>query len=301
MSPKEITSLVKYCSTDTCLAILNSQTLRWSAPHLFNDPFELCKKASADFDADQLLKGIINEAISMLFGPTEPRGKHNRLVAAISRWRSEERFTSESEAKQVLKQLLEPIAKQRWKGIKNHLEEWLQFASSLRICCFTDKPTRMHAWQRYADNHAGFALRFSAGEDSALPDPKKVKYGKVPPTVTSLQQHIAAVYDRDSAAENDDFLSKALTRPKHNNDEREWRCFDNEHNPAANHDDQPGFIDKPFPNAELKAVYVGMGASDADKKAVIRTLRKNYPQTRVYQMMPVASRYEVDTKQIRIR
>ena len=97
---------------------------------------------------------MIKEAINLLFGPTEPKGKNNRLIAAIARWRDEERFASEEEAEQVLQQLLDPVAQRRVESIDNYLSSWETFAHNLRICCFSDKPNNIDCWQRYAENHS---------------------------------------------------------------------------------------------------------------------------------------------------
>ncbi|MGK0498557.1 MAG: hypothetical protein ACJAYG_000188 [Oceanicoccus sp.] len=57
----EISSLTTFCSAETCLKILNSQSLRWSAPHLLNDPVELNRHSTPDFNAEGLLNGMIKE------------------------------------------------------------------------------------------------------------------------------------------------------------------------------------------------------------------------------------------------
>ncbi|WP_101759662.1 DUF2971 domain-containing protein [Oceanicoccus sp. KOV_DT_Chl] len=181
MAIDEIASLVKFCSAETGLKILNSQSLRWSAPHLFNDPFELSHLSRPDFTPEKLLAGMIKEAINMLFAPSDPTGKNNRLVAAVARWREEERFASEEEAEQVLNQLLSQIANQQQESIDKYLAEWQRYARTLRICCFSDKPANIYSWRSYADNHAGIALRFSAGDDTSLTQPRKVTYSTTPP------------------------------------------------------------------------------------------------------------------------
>ena len=131
---------------------------------MFNDPFEPDHDAEPNFTPETLLKGMIKEAITMLFGPSEPSGKSNRLVAAIARWRDEERFASEDEAEVVLNQLLSQMAQQQHQTIDNYVSAWRQYARAIRVCTFSDKPNNLFCWQRYADNHAGIALRFSAGE-----------------------------------------------------------------------------------------------------------------------------------------
>ncbi len=297
MAIDEISSLVKFCSAETGLKVLNSQSLRWSAPHLFNDPFELNHHSEPDFTPETLLTGMIKEAINLLFGPSEPTGKHNRLITAISRWRGEERFASEEEAEQVLKQLLGQIVQQQQEGINSYLSAWQQFACSLRVCCFSDKPTNMQAWQRFADNHAGIALRFSAGEDTALPEPRKVTYGTTPPQVSSLKEQIAVTYGREKAPKSDGFIDKMLMKNKDNNVEREWRCFAADETDSGS-DEQTWYNNKRFSAPELKAVYIGLATSLQNKEAVINLVKAKYANTKVYQAVALPNRYEIDFSQL---
>lgn len=300
MALEEISSLVKYCTTDTGLKVLNSQSLRWSAPHLINDPFELSHLTDAEITQESLLKGMIKEAINMLFGPTEPTGKNNRLVAAISRWRDEERFASEDEAEQVLTQLLGQIAQQQMEGITDYLSSWKQFSSHLRLCSFSDKPNNMHCWQRYAEDHTGIAIRFAAGEDTALPDPKRVSYSTIPPNVSSLKQQVAVTYGKESPPSADGFLKKMLEKNKINNVEREWRCFGTEAQ-ELDDNDQLWYSNKKFSAPELKAVYLGLGIQQSDRDTVIAIVKEKYRNTKVYQAKALPNRYEIDFDQVATR
>ncbi len=293
----EIASLVKFCTAETGLKVLNSQSLRWSAPHLFNDPFELSHKSEPDFTSDSLLKGMIKEAIGMLFGPSDPTGKSNRLVAAVARWRDEERFGSEDEATQVLNQLLSQIAQQQQESIDTYMTAWRQFSSSIRICSFSDKPNNMVAWQRYGENHSGIALRFSAGEDTALPDPKRVTYSLVPSLVTSLKEQVAVTYGKETAPTPGSFLDKMLNKNKINSVEREWRCFSSE-KPDADSDESLWYANKQFSAPELKAVYLGLATSRMDKDNVIKLIKEKYKNTKVYQAVALPNRYEIDFVQV---
>jgi hypothetical protein len=279
---------------------MSSQSLRWSSAHLFNDPFELSHLSQPDFSPDKLLQSIIKEAISMLFGPIEPSGKSNRLVAAVARWREEERFGSEEEAEQVLSQLLGQIAQQQQQSIDSYMAAWQQFSSALRVCSFSDKPTNRHAWQRYGENHAGIALRFNTGEGTALPEPRKVSYSTIPPLITSLKQQVAVTYGRENPPSPQGFIAGMLNKSKDNNIEREWRCFCTDKAELST-DDQLWHSQKEFSEAELKAVYLGLMTSQQNKSAVIKLVKEKYKGTKVYQAEKLPNRYEIDFVQVGTR
>lgn len=289
----QTSSLTKFCDIETGLKILNSQALRWSAPHLFRDPFELDHLCGADFTADQFLKGLIREAINMLFGPNEPRGKSNRLVAAIARWRDEERFASEEEAETVLKQLLTQLAEQQQEAIDKYLQDWQRFASLLRICCFCEKPDNMAAWQRYAGNHSGIALKFQAGDESSLPKPRKLSYSANPPFVTNLKEQVGVAYGKENPPDKAAFVEKLLQKNRDNSAEREWRCFEVE-NRDPDPDPQTWYIDKTFKTNELKSVYLGLGISPGHRQQVVELIRRDFKNTRVFQARAAAGKYEIE-------
>ncbi|MBL4827744.1 MAG: DUF2971 domain-containing protein [Spongiibacteraceae bacterium] len=302
MTTKDIISLVKFCDTETGLKILNSQSLRWSSPHLFNDPFELGHHSAPSVNNQNLVSGIIKDAINMLFGPTEPKGKSNRLVAAISRWRDEDRFASEEEASIVLKQLLGQVAEQQIQTIDSYVSAWKEFASSIRICSFCEKPGNMSAWQRFGDNHNGIAMRFSCGENTALPNPQAINYGSAPPFVTSLKEQVSVCYGREEAPTHDGFLGKLLSKSKENRSEQEWRCLAQEENKNdIGTDEQLWYSNKKFSSSELKAIYIGLATSLQDKEAVIKLVKDKYPKTKVYQAQALAGRYEIDFSAIGTR
>ncbi len=291
---EDIASLVKYCSMETGLKILNSQSLRWSAPHLFNDPYEPDYLSGADFSPEVLLSNLVKHAISLLFGRDEPSGKSNKLVAAIARWRQEERFASEEEAEEVLKQLLGQMAIHQQKDIDQYLNEWRKFASQLRICCFSDKPNNAFSWQRFSDQHRGIALRFSCGDDSSLPNPRKVVYDSTPPRITNLKQQTAVIFGREKAPSSDDFLEKFLKKSRiHNKDEREWRCLELNDDQQDAADPQFWYSNNKFANTELKAVYLGLATTKPEKEALINLVKAKYPRCKIYQAEKTANDYNI--------
>jgi hypothetical protein len=288
-----ISALVKFCNADTGLKHLSSQSLRWSSPHLFNDPFEASHLFSANITPETLLKGLTKEALTMLFGPNEPTGKDNRLIAAIARWRDEERFASEVEAEQVLKQLLSQVANRQQQNIDSFMADWRKFASNLRVCCFADKADNMTCWQRYANNHSGIALRLAAGEGNSLKDPRRLSYQGQPLQITSLKQQVDIAYGKQQATNSDEFINSLLVKNKENSTEREWRCFGREVSPLKP-DDKQWYTDKPFATHELKAVYLGVAAEQSLKDTVTALVKKQYPKSKIYQAQVVTGEYALE-------
>lgn len=293
MASEAVSSLIKFCTLDTGVKILSSQALRWSAPNLFSDPFELQYQSRPDTSAATLLDVLLREALIMLFGPNMPTGRHNRLVNIMVRWRQQQRFCDEVEAKSVLSELLGQIAELQEKQVEQYLQEWRKFARNTRIACFADKPNNIGNWQRYADQHRGIALRFECGDDTGLPKPEKVLYQTHAPVVTSQQEQLEIIYGRRSAPTMETFPEKLLIKGRHDHLENEWRCFSTAQQPEI--EDETAWYDhRPFPAHELRAVYFGTHTPQADKEVIYKLIRTNYPTAKTYQAAVPHGRYEIE-------
>ena len=288
-----VSSLAKFCTVETGVRILSSQALRWSAPHLFSDPFELSHESKPDVSADGLLDMLLREALIMLFGPDEPAGRHNRFVNIMARWREQQRFCDEEEAHGVLRDLLGQIAEIHAAKVDDYLQEWRRFTRTTRIACFSEKPNNVTCWQRFADRHRGIALRFECGEATGLAKPQRVSYQSIAPVVTSRQEQLEVIYGRRNAPTTDEFPGKLLVKGRQDHLEHEWRCFGNA--PDADADDPSHWFElRKFPAHELRAVYFGVLMAPADKEVVIKLMRANYPTAKIYQAALVPGRYEIE-------
>lgn len=288
-----VSSLVKFCPIDAGVKILSTQTLRWSAPHLFSDPFELDYESQPDVSAEGLLDVLLREALIMLFGPNTPTGRHNRFVNIMARWREQERFCDEEEAQEVLHELLGQIAEIQTRHVNEYMEQWRNFASAARIACFSEKPNNVACWQRFADQHRGIALRFECGEGTGLPKPQQVSYQTIAPVVTSRQEQLEIIYGRRNAPTVDDFPAKFLIKGRQDHLEQEWRCFDSTRNNDV-HEAELWFDLHKFPAHELRAIYFGALMNDADKDLIAKLMRANYPTAKIYQASIVPGRYEIE-------
>lgn len=293
MAGDAVSSLVKFCTIEAGVKILSSQTLRWSAPHLFSDPFELHYESRPDVSAEGLLDVLLREALIMLFGPDAPTGRHNRFVNIMARWREQERFCDEEEAQGVLRELLGQIAEIQTRQVDDYMQQWRRFARATRIACFSEKPNNVTCWQRFADRHRGIALRFECGEDTGLPKPQRVNYQGAAPVVTNRQEQLEIIYGRRSPPSVDEFPAKFLIKGRQDHLEQEWRCFES----ASDSDDQEPalwFDLRKFPAHELRAVYFGTLTAHADKELIVKLMRANYPTAKIYQAAAVSGRFEIE-------
>ncbi len=292
-------TLVKYCPTGSAVKILSTQALRWSAPHLSSDPFELNHQAQLNFDPHSLLNGAIKAATAMIFAKDAPRGS-TPLLTAIRRWRDEERFASPEEAEEVLKELLSQMVDQRQAMIDQTMTDWRKFTRAIRICSFAAKPDNLIAWQHFANNHRGVALRFSSVEDSSLTQPMPVEYKNVRPEITTLKEQLTAILHGEKSKPQDNFYNYLLSKPLFSKEEQEWRCFHTApDDPGAESSDaSQWFCDRKFEKHELSAVYFGAFTPAKDKRDIYDLVKEKYKQTKIFQAKVAHGKYELEFSRI---
>lgn len=298
--PDHPDTLAKFCSTATAESILTSQRLRWSAPHLLMDPFELTHQTQLNFDPLTLLEGAIRNATNMIFSREAPRS-NSPLTTVIRRWRDEERFNSPEEAEDVLKELLSRMVDQRQESIEAMLADWRRFTRELRICCFSAKADNLPAWQRFADNHHGIALRFRCGEYTALKEPQAVEYSSNRPEITTFKEQINAILHHEKVNAQARFPDKFLVKPPMATDEQEWRCFYQATDQASSRetDDNLWYDDRPFEKNDLDAIYFGAFIPAANKQRLLSIAREQYPETKLFQAQPLPGKYEIEFVRIK--
>ncbi|WP_317930600.1 DUF2971 domain-containing protein [Halioxenophilus sp. WMMB6] len=276
-------SLVKYCDATTAEKVLTSQALRWSAPHLFSDPFELSYNSQLNFTQDDLLKATVRQAVNLIFSAETPMG-NTPMLQAIRRWRSEDRFHTPEEAEQVLHGLLEQMVISRQAQIDQLMDAWRNYARRLRICSFFAKPDNLEAWQFFADNHRGVALRFRCGDDSSFTNPRKVTYQDTRPEITRLKDQLDAIVRSTSVNPAAEFANKFLTKPKAFAGQKEWRCLKlaSEKQLHSHGSEEEYFSDVRFVGQDLVAIYFGVNTPESVQQSLAKLAKAANPKVRIF-------------------
>jgi len=300
--PEHPDTLAKFCSAASAEKILSARRLRWSAPHLLSDPFELTHQTQLNFDPMTLLDGVIRTATGMIFSREEPKSQ-SALATVIRRWRDEERFASPEEAEEVLKELMSRMVDQRQESIEETMADWRRFTRELRICCFGARPDNLPSWQRHADGHRGAALRFQCGEFTSQPDPKPVDYSPNRPEITTFKEQINAILHHEDVKAQDRFLQKFLVKPPMASEEQEWRCFYHAKDQASSreNDDSLWYDDRPFEKSDLSSVYLGAFMSNNDKHRITALVQEQYPNANIFQARPIPGKYEIEFTRLKKR
>ncbi|GAB1263506.1 DUF2971 domain-containing protein [Aurantivibrio infirmus] len=294
MSQRSQDTLYKYCSAETAKLILASQSLRWSASQLYADPLELNYQSELPFNNDDLLSAAIKAATSFIFAKDPPSGRAP-LMAAIRRWRDEERFASPEEAETVLHDLLTQMVTQRIEEIEQIVTDWKAYTRKMRICCFSAKADDLNSWYKYGDNHRGVILRFHNEGSAYFGKAEQVKYSDNKPAISSMKEQLNTVLVNDGHRPQDYFQEKFLSKPLSYKSEQEWRCFFEQKESDAPIDEDPNkhYLDRPFNNDDLKAVHFGTATSLADQKEIWDIIKSNYSLVKMFETTLGTTNFEL--------
>lgn len=295
MSTKQPTSLVKFADAETAIRILSDSKLRWSAPNLLKDPFELSHRSNLNFDSKGLLVACVKATLALIFSRDEPTG-NSPLIKAVRRWRSEERFDSEDEATEVLNELLASMVQHRDPELIEIMRDWKRYTSSLRILSLSDCHENLTLWDTHGDRHSGVAIRFGCGEDSSLEKPVAINYSDTRPEISTLGEQIGIVMDQREIHFQDYFPDKFLYKSKLLSKEREWRLLTTVD--TDEQDESLWFDDIAFAPTEIRAVYLGAGIEKIRKQKVITLLQGQYPKAKQFQAFARMNKFELDFERL---
>jgi hypothetical protein len=287
-------TLSKYCDTDTALKILHSQSLRWSAPHLFGDPFEPDYTLKPEIDFETVHRSLVRHVVTSIFNDNKDGPPSSPLMATIQRWREREQFTDEEEAEPIIRNLLEPIVRNQWQKLTDYYQAWSNYAKRVRIACFSNKPNNMASWQRHAANHHGLVLEFHAGHDTQLVDPEIVTYDETPPVLTTLREQLINILGKNKSSDERHFRKMHFHKNKLDGQIKELRCIKMDTEADQGDDPDAWYSYYKFPSSELKAVYFGVNISDEKRRQIAKLLKEKFPLTKLFQAKRVAGKYDVE-------
>lgn len=289
-------------AADAAQSALESSSLRWSAADRLGDPFELNSRSELGFDASSLLTSTIKLASSMIFAPEEPKGD-SPLINAINRWREEERFASAEEAHNVLRELLSKMVDYRASQLASSMNQWQDFVRNTRFCCFCASGHNIAAWQKFAQNHTGIALKFDTGEYSPFQNLKPVVYQAERPEFTTLREQLGAILHnrKDNVVER--FSDHHFVKAQVFKNEEEWRCSKKAATPVQIDDDQieNWFDDVAFKPNDLAGVFIGLNTNEDVRNNIIAKIKSDYANTPVYQAIKSKSGFNIDFEKIKLK
>ena len=271
----------KYASPDTVRKILSTQSVRYSSPLAFNDPFDVQSGLHFDFDIDALPGKIIQRlsevAAATEAPPVDPDDVWGQLVLKIREMYPTHGFPRERwdrEATKHFEWLTEQI-KESQNGYQHHWQKKL--LPGVRVFCVSEERDNLLMWAHYAQDHKGAVLELWSlpDEDNPLSVARPVQYGAKPPPFFSEQDFLDDIVSIRKLDFNALYRRYAYCKSDHWSYEREWRIW----YPLA----EPGLYDMtPVRASEFRALYLGCRMQPEVKEEILALTRKFFPSVRVF-------------------
>lgn len=147
----------KYMTANTALKVLNNNTIRWSSPIEFNDPFDVPRELAYDVDTKELKLAIFSILLKLI---EENNSDISHLTENVQRVlkliRSSKKLTKGS-----ITSILSDKESQIFElssGLEELRKVWRAFIPEFRILCLTTRNDSASMWYHYADKYKGVTL-----------------------------------------------------------------------------------------------------------------------------------------------
>ncbi|MDB5973983.1 MAG: hypothetical protein JWR07_743 [Nevskia sp.] len=217
----------KYLSGNVTKLVLESATFQWSAPALFNDPFDHQASYRFDFDEDQAADHLAKALEEIVFGASDPVFEEDKeLGRKFAQMRGRIPDQSKDRAIYAMKQSAKASASRLGKYKIDLNATLLGLLSQARVLCVSETHDNVVMWSHYADCHKGVVLelgRFNEVEDNLLAA-KPVEYVEQFPLFMSVENWID--YLTGKTRIHDDILYRpAFAKHVDWRYEKEWRVW----------------------------------------------------------------------------
>ena len=269
----------KYVAPDTALAILENQSIRYSSPLLFNDPFDHQIGLHLDFDLAKFPQKVVSRLEYLVRNPEiplRPDADAMGLVLEIMRGKvSTHGFPREAFLREALPVITEgcQVIESTRLAFQAH---WLESLKANRTLCVTEERDNLLMWAHYGKDHTGMVLELWSlpEEDNALSVSEPVEYASKPPaffTEDVFLDYFCGVGQLDMRAHS---RRAVYTKSDHWHYEKEWRVYYPE-------SPKPGLFEyNHLRQSEFAAVFFGCKADTSFIARATELLASHYPATK---------------------
>jgi hypothetical protein len=146
----------KYASAETAEKILCNRTLRWSAPALFNDPFEFKSPLEFGFEWEELEEPLLEEITRLIAQPEPPElleGGPTTYVIRNARIAYAASHETPSDIRNRYKGTVTSIINWLRRDDDRYRQIWPRLKRQWRVLCLSEVPSNILMWSHYGNSH----------------------------------------------------------------------------------------------------------------------------------------------------
>lgn len=286
----------KYYSSSTALLVLQSGKTRWSAPRLFNDPFDFPNQMHYSFSGETAANALIDELIDLSYGSAPIVGNsENRYLNMAQLMRMLPNKPTPNDFRKTLYTTIEEVSRK----FEEHKLEGTEKLNFLRnecaVFCVTEVKDNLLMWSHYAESHTGCVLKFKdmPGTGQRLQFSERVNYLNHYPSMMDIVDYVKLLTGQtgfDPHIVRDRFV---LSKSKH------WKYENELRTTFRLADIENGYDYCDLLDDELEEVYIGCKAVDGYIQEVVRLVDGIYPKAAIFRARNRAQDYSIQFERIR--
>lgn len=248
----------KYMTAETARIVLATNSIRFSSPDNFNDPFDVVRDVRLGFSYSDLYKQINNLAYDICENQDALRDYLSpnfltlcEVFRLMPRWHRENRKNSRIDEGEARKLFATLQASNELKVI------WEKIVKSNRILSLTEDNDNEVMWAHYADNYKGVVLELECLDvyDSPLLVAEKVKYSNNDITFGAIADWVSFITGFNAFDRSRLYKDLELTKKENWSYENEWRIITSDNSSTAQYTDinlHPSTFSKIFLGAKIR-------------------------------------------------
>jgi len=289
--------LFKYVNASTALTILENKTLQWSAPALFNDPFEFKSPFQYGFEWDELKEIVLQRWATILTQVEEPNlFPGNPVASVIPDRRLECKGRNPAEVSSLLRPRVESFVRTQREESVFYEDFWDDLKQTYRVLCLSGVHNHILMWSHYTNDHQGVALEFRPIIGSEILAAQPVSYSDEVPVAANLNDFVKYLTGVGPKPIREDAWKKAvLTKSSVWVYENEWRVI------SKRQIDEEGLRSfRRFEPEELVGIYFGCRISSESRERIIAAISNWKTPVSLFQMRDERIRFELTAEAVQV-
>ena len=272
----DVPFLYKYLSAVSAIAVLNTQSLRWSSPLRFNDPFDVPRDWES-FTFRELEDAVVQRFGAYRRGEAEPQSP--AALQLLGLMRSHQNTKTESTFSNELRFFLRVMRSPMEKFMEDFRAAWRERLPNTRILCLSADPGSATMWAHYGDTHRGVVLELESSDarDSTWLLAQPVVYRDSKPSLPPPLEW-ARAFLGEIELDWDEFLREYhFVKRTEWSYEREYRAVS-----AKKADETELYADYVFHPDDLRGVVLGSEVDPEHESIIRKFVALKYPSTTIY-------------------
>jgi hypothetical protein len=257
------------------LTLINRK-VRYSAPNLFNDPFDTQTDLHFPFEFEELKEPTLQRLHDAVNSnkplPNADKHPHAWIVEHFRKNRAKIPLSGSDLRIELMPAIEEGIGQLANSLPKMHQHLRDEFIQTAKIFCVSEVPDDLLMWSHYADNHKGAVIKYRCLPqlDNMLCAAVRVAYQEEMPVMATLEEWIDSAFGFCPLDHKKMWNKTFATKSIHWAYEKEWRVIVSFEQPLAD------YTDFKIDPREIGEVILGCRMLEHDKSEILDLLSGDF-------------------------